>query len=433
MHRKLLFAGIAGLTLSSCVRSAQEPSAVLPAQEPPAWSSPEAAGLDPVALRRLVEGGKASSSDALVVVKNGRIVLEEYFGTLDGPIEAMSATKSVVGLAVGLLLDESRLKSVDQAVSDFYPEWRQGRKAQVTLRHLLNHTSGLGNVPVINDANSDTSDWVKVALAADLISEPGSAWAYNNKAVNLIAGIVKVASGQRMDEYLRDRLLSPLGIKDYRWRLDKAGNPIGMAGLQIRPRDLARIGEMLAGGGLWRGKRILSSAWIETSTLKDGQELNLRNGLLWWLIGGRSEVAGPIIDEVGLANLRKAGVDSTFIERAATLNGRRPKTEGEAIELVQKVFGPEGIKLWMREVIGRGIWPKNRCISSPTSFMARGYLGQHLWVSPKEKLVVVRMHRATMKDYRLPETNPAEFYDFVTLAEALLGSPAPASNVTDRR
>jgi CubicO group peptidase (beta-lactamase class C family) len=435
VDRNLLFAGIAGLALSSCVPSLQErpaalppqePSAVPPAPEPAAWVSPEAADLDPAALRRLVEGAKESGADGLVVVKDGRLVLEEHFGTPDGPIEAWSATKSVVSLAVGLLLDEGRLKSVDQPVSDFYPEWRQGKKAQVTLRHLLNQTSGLGNVPPVSDADSDRFDWVQVALAADLASDPGSAWAYNNKAVNLIAGIVKKASGQRLDQYLRDRLFSPLGIKDYAWRLDKVGNPLCMAGLQIRPRDLARIGELLADGGLWRGRRIVSAAWIEASALEQSQQLNPGYGLLWWLIGGKVEVEA-LIDEEGLAKLRKAGVDHEFIEKAATLKDRRFENERDAAALMKQVFGPDGVNRWTQEVIRRRIWPKYRRLSPPTAFEARGYLGQYLRVSPRDRLVVACMHRAARKGVGF-DADRLAFPAFDSLAASLLTYPAPAPN-----
>jgi CubicO group peptidase (beta-lactamase class C family) len=361
-----------------------------------------------------------------VVVKDGRLVLEEHFGTPDGPIEAMSATKSVVSLAVGLLLDEGRLTSVDQPVSDSYPEWKQGRKRTITLRQLLNHTSGLQNVPGDTTETHRSPDLVQFALAAELSSDPGSAWANNNKAVNLIAGVVKKASGQRLDEYLRDRLFSPLGIKDYRWKLDEAGNPLCMSGLQIRARDLTRIGEMLADGGTWRGKRIVSTAWIEASALRQSQELNPRCGLLWWLVGGKVEVRA-MIDEEGLARLRNAGVDPAFIEKAATLKGRRFKDEREAIEFLRKVLGPDGVDRWRREVIGRGLRPKSRRLSPPTGFEAAGSLGQYLWVSPRDGLLVACMHRVTKKEVGF-DLERLEFLDFNSLAEALLAAPAQAPN-----
>jgi CubicO group peptidase (beta-lactamase class C family) len=146
----------------------------------------------------------------------------------------------VVSLAVGLLLDEGRIKSLDQPVSDFYPEWRQGAKRRITIRHLLTHTSGLQNAQHTSEEIYPSGDFVQLALAAELTSEPGTAGAYNNKAVNLLAGVVEQASGQKLDAYLRERLFTPLGIVAFEWSRDDAGNPHAMSGLQIRPRDFAR-------------------------------------------------------------------------------------------------------------------------------------------------------------------------------------------------
>jgi CubicO group peptidase (beta-lactamase class C family) len=222
-----------------------------------------------------------------------------------------------------------------------------------------------------------------------------------------------------MDAYLRDRLFLPLGITDLWWSDDAVGSPYCMAGLQIRPSDLAKIGEMLADGGLWRGKRIISKAWIEASALKPSQELEPSYGLLWWLVGGKEEM-GPIIDEEGLAKLRKAGVNLAFIEKAATLKGLAPHSQGERQQLIKKLFGPEGLTLWMKEVIGRGIRPRIRRLSPPTGFEARGYLGQYLLVLPKDKLVVVRMHRRNSSDNPSSAASPSEFFEFHSLAAALV-------------
>ncbi len=431
MHGNLLFAVIAGLTLSACAqaRVAGSPpgdaSAGAPAQEPPPWASPEAAGLDPAALRRLVEGARASGADALVVVKDDRLVLEEHFGTRAGPIEAFSTTKSVVSLAVGMLLDEGRLRSLDQPVSDFYPEWKGGPKRAITLRHLLDHTSGLADLPPVSDADSYRSNWVRVALDSDLTSEPGTHWAYNNRAVNLLAGIVEKASGQRLDEYLRDRLFAPLGIKDYEWMRDIAGNPVCMAGLRLRPRDLARIGEMLADGGVWQGRRIVSAAWIEASALQQSQPLNPGYGLLWWISGGRVEVEA-LIDDAGLATLRKAGADAAFIEKAATLKDQRFQSDAEVAARLQQVFGPDGVARWTQEVIRRWIWPRYRRLSPPTTFEARGFLGQYLRVSPGDRLVVVCMHREPRGDD--VDVKRLAFSTFDALAWSLTAHPPPASH-----
>ena len=90
---------------------------------------PAAVGIDPAALERLkIRAGRANS-DAVLIVKDGKIIADWTFGKSAGPIEAMSATKSVVNLAVGRLIDQKKIKSIDQPVFDFYPEWKQGRKA----------------------------------------------------------------------------------------------------------------------------------------------------------------------------------------------------------------------------------------------------------------------------------------------------------------
>ncbi len=108
-------------------------------------------------------------------------VVNWSFGNGEGPIEAMSATKSVVSLAIGRLIDDGKIKSLDQPVCDFYPEWKQGKKRQITVRHLLNHTSGLQNNPMATEIY-DSPDFVQFALAADVSDDPGrEASLYNNK------------------------------------------------------------------------------------------------------------------------------------------------------------------------------------------------------------------------------------------------------------
>src|SRR6185295_2307454 len=165
---------------------------------------------------------------------DGKVVAEWYVGTPQGPIEAMSATKSVVGLVIGRLVDTGKLASLDQPVCELYPEWRQGNKQKITIRHLLDHTSGLQNEPNTGIEIYPSPDFIKLALAAELSEEPGTVFRYNNKAVNLLAAIVKIASGKTLDQYARDELFAPMGITDVHWDTDPAGTPQVMAGLQIR-------------------------------------------------------------------------------------------------------------------------------------------------------------------------------------------------------
>src|SRR5690606_9210339 len=140
-------------------------------------------------------------------------------------------------------------------VHAFFPAWRQGEKRAITIRHLLEHTSGLRASPTTEEIYA-SPDFVRLALGADLVSKPGAAFAYNNKAVNLLVGIVGIVAGRPLDDLVRAELFAPLGITEFAWMRDRAGNPHGMSGLSLGAHDLARIGQMLLDGGQWKGRRI---------------------------------------------------------------------------------------------------------------------------------------------------------------------------------
>lgn len=397
--------------------------------EPLVWNKkrPGEAGLSEAAVARLLARAQEAQSDALVVLKHGDLIVDERFGTEGGPIETMSATKSIVSLAVGLLLDEGKLRSLDQPVCEFFPEWKQGRKQTITVRHLLSHTSGLQNLPSTEQEIYPSPDVVQLALAAELDAVPGTTWSYNNKAVNLLAALVSKVAGERVDRYLDRRLFQPLGITDFKWDLDRAGNPYGMSGLQIRPLDFAKVGAMLADGGVWRGKRILSEGWVRESTGGASQSFNPNNGLLWWLIGGPMEI-GPMIDDADLAKLRKGGLDEALLTKLARLKGRVPEGDAHAGQLIEEALGPGGAEVWRNQVVPWIGPPKVKRTGPPFAFAASGYLGQYLLVWPKERLVVVRMHRpregaqagAAAGEGDVAAAKDPEFTDFYGLALRLL-------------
>ncbi len=250
--------------------------------------------VDSAALARLVEAAENSRTSALVVLHDGELVGSWYDPGGARRIESMSVTKSVVSLAVGRLLALGKVESLDVPVARFYPEWEAGPRAQITLRHLLNHTSGVDSpMPTTPIYRSD--DFVRFALEAELTAEPGTEVRYNNNATNLLAGIIGVASGRRMDRFIGEELFAPLGITDFTWTLDSSGNPHGMAGLQIHAVDLARLGQLALQDGVWEGERLLPSGWISES-FAPGSELARSVGLLWWLIREDDEVVGVRAD-----------------------------------------------------------------------------------------------------------------------------------------
>ena len=279
------------LSLSACAspppREAGAPVSSAPAPPPPPVNAPPfarataaEAGLDPAALEAFRRRGEETRSDALILLRDGKLVLDERYGHDEGRIETMSVSKSIVALVIGRLVDTGRLASIDEPVSRFYPEWQAGKKGLVTVRHLLEQTSGIKSNPTTEEIYA-SPDFVRLALEADLVSEPGATFFYNNKAVNLLAGIAQIASGRRLDTLAREELFDPLGIDDVEWVLDKSGNPHAMSGIRLHPLDLAKLGQMMLDGGRWKGRPIVSEAWIRQMTSPSPK--NDRYGLLTWL------------------------------------------------------------------------------------------------------------------------------------------------------
>jgi len=339
------------------------------------------------ALDDLVKEAEKSHSDALVVWKDGKSVGEWYFGKPAVKIEAMSATKSVVNLAIGKLITDGKIKSVDQPVYEFYPEWKQGRKKSITIKHLLNHTSGLQNETRADVEIYPSPDFVQLALAAELSNDPGTFFAYNNKAVNLLAGIVQKASGKRMDLYIRDGIFTPLGITDYSWMLDKAGNPHGMAGLHILPSDFAKLGQLVLNRGKWDDRQIIAESWFDLS-FRPGQEFEPTCGLLWWLIPDHITY---IIDDDQITKLTAKGVSPDFAGKLRLLKGSY-ESRSALQTAAEKVFGER----WQEQImstLGPLSWSLTRkqVGKNVIGYYASGYLGQYLIIVPADHVIVVRM------------------------------------------
>src|SRR5499426_3901727 len=103
------------------------------------------AAVDSAALARLLSAAQTAHSDGVVIWKDGHQLGAWYFGKKPKRIEAMSATKSIVNLAIGRLVTTGAIRSIDDPVSKYYPEWRQGAKRSITIRQLMDHTSGMQN------------------------------------------------------------------------------------------------------------------------------------------------------------------------------------------------------------------------------------------------------------------------------------------------
>jgi CubicO group peptidase (beta-lactamase class C family) len=353
----------------------------------PAWADPPPKSTKQ-ALAKIVANAKSTHSDTLLVMRNGKVLAEYRNSAPPEPIELMSVTKGFVALAVGLLIRDGKIASLDAPVHDFFPEWKQGRKAKVTLRMLMNHTSGLQNAPNAGEEIYPAKDSLQLALAAELDADPGSKLAYNNKAVNLLAGVVARAAGMPIDGYLQQALFDPMGIKPGIWFRDDAGNRHGMAGLPLLASDLAKIGQLVLDQGRWQQRQLIPADYVREMLAP--QALSDSFALLWFRTPAWQEVR---IAGAAETRLRTAGTDAAVIEAFTRLQGQRFSSRVAVYEAVSSGLGSDGAQLLEREVIGRGLQMADvteRISVGPLLYQLNGYLGQYLVIAPAANLIAVR-------------------------------------------
>jgi CubicO group peptidase (beta-lactamase class C family) len=373
--------------------------------------------VDAAKLARLIERGRETGSDAVIVIQNGKILAEEYYGKPKGAVYIASAGKSLTALAIGKLLDEGKIKSLDQPVADFYPEWLQGNKKLVTVRMLLNHTSGIQNVPNASieiERKFPPVNAIKLAVAAELSDPPGKVFSYNNKAVALLGGIIEKASGKRMDAYFEEAFYQPLDIKNFDWIRDEDGNPAAYGAFVLEPMDFANFGLLMLDEGQFQGKRILSRSFIEEA-VKPSHSLFSASGLLLWRYPKSST---SVIDSEKFAQMRKDGINEEFLKKIQPLENVVFDSNETYFAALEKTLGKD----WSKQVneslskVNYGLRKRN--FSEETiGFYASGFRGNYLLVMPKKKLVALRVVRNS-KQYNW-ETDG--FNDFLQLAAGLTG------------
>ena len=243
-----------------------------------AWetSAPEQQGMDSKALADLVRFGASEKMDSLLVTRHGRIVAEAYYAPFRSGHKHRinSATKAVTGTLIAIALRDGLLDSLDRRVLEFFPDRAianlDDNKQAMTIRHLLNMTSGLDwkerlddTVPVTFLAMEQSPDWQQFILDQPMAQPPGMAFEYNSGNSHLLSAIINRLTGRSALDYAKAQLFGPLGITDVFWRRDPQGVSAGGAGLYLQPRDMAKIGYLYLRNGTWDGRQIVPPAWID--------------------------------------------------------------------------------------------------------------------------------------------------------------------------
>ena len=284
-------------------------------------ASPESVGLDGAKLCALAarfEEWKEANLHGVVVMRHGKLAFEHYFRGFDlkarnGPgiidfnttttHDLRSMTKSVTALVLGVAIDRGIVADVDQSVLSFFPDYadlRTPEKDRITIRHLLTMSMGLAwsdDAPYTNEnALNIAPDPYRYVLSLPVVEPAGSVWNYSGGATALIGGILTRATGKRFDLLAAALLFDPLRISDVTWTWLPNGDPKDWCCLWLRPRDMAKIGQLVLDRGRWNGARVVSETWIDAATapqIKTTQG-GFYYGYQFWL--SASSVSGRQID-----------------------------------------------------------------------------------------------------------------------------------------
>jgi len=266
-----------------------------------------------------VADGRFAGLHSVLLVRHGKLVLERYYegedevrgrprGTVDfGPEDLhdlRSVTKSIVGLLYGIALVDGSVPDLDTPLLSAFPEYDDlpddPQRQRMTVAHALSMQLGTEwdeSLSYADPRNSETAmdrapDRYRYVLDRPMVTEPGTRWTYNGGATAVLARLIEKGTGQLLADYAEEKLFTPLGIDTYQWVKGRDGAYIAASGLRLRPRALARIGQMVLDGGRWEGQQVVPEDWLarsfETQAVVDEQ---IDYGYQWWL--GKPPPEGP--------------------------------------------------------------------------------------------------------------------------------------------
>lgn len=272
--------------------------------------------MDQIKMEELEQkiNSKYGNTTGIAILKDGIVSYEKYFKgcTANSRVHVYSVTKSVISILIGIALDKGYIENIEKKVLDYFPEYKVKRgetKIQnITLRDMLTMTAPYKYrffAPYIKYFTS--SDWVKFSL--DLLGGHGKVGTFRYAPLigpDILSGILVKATRQSVLDFAAENLFEPLGIKVENnllfeskeeqmafnqstdisgWVTDPKGIHAAGWGLTLTPMEMAKIGQLYLNGGMWEGKQIISSKWIEDSTIEHSRwkKENLPYGYLWWV------------------------------------------------------------------------------------------------------------------------------------------------------
>ncbi len=232
-----------------------------------------------------------SSLRSLLIQQHGELLNEEYFNgrSPNRAFNIKSASKSIIGLLVGIAVKEGFIPSVEEPIITYFPEYFEDnpdpKKEAITVRNLLSMQAGLRSTSSGNYGAWVTSrNWVEYALDQDFVSRIDGRMVYSTGTSHLLSVIVTKATGMSTKAFAEQYLFDPLEIEVGGWDRDPQGYYMGGNNVAMKPSDMLKIGQMLIDDGVWEGEQIISKEWI-TDSFKTYTYSNYNPygyGYQWW-------------------------------------------------------------------------------------------------------------------------------------------------------
>ncbi|HEU4472043.1 MAG TPA: serine hydrolase [Flavisolibacter sp.] len=340
------------------------PSVPVSAAEQPFLFTEATAASSYSRLQNFLDSNLASSlTAAFLVIKNDSIIYERYFGGFDRSslLPSFSVAKSFVSTLIAIAVDEGKIKSLQEPVTNYLPELqkRDRRFSKITLQHLLDMRSGIrfneGGYGLKDDAIKlgFRPNLRKHSLKLMIEKDPGGDFNYQSINTELLALCLEEATGKKISAYLQEKIWQPLGMEyGATWNTDgkKRKQEIAFAGLNATARDFAKIGKLYLDKGSWKGKQILASSWTELPANKDTMDKWDGYKNQWW-------------GNFNYSFIKDSAVSPEYL---AALSARFQVTK------VSNAY---------------------RVASSSGAFHAQGILGQFVYINPANRVIIVRLGR----------------------------------------
>ena len=245
-----------------------------------------AEGLDSMSIKILVDSidaGAYGIFHSLLILKNNKLVLEEYFNdwNRDDLHPMFSVTKSLASAVIGIAIESGQIADVDETVYNLLSafeqvEWTEEKKS-ITLKHLLTMSAGYEwdeyGTPYDDPENPhykmmESEDWIKYLLELPMQFSPGEKFNYNTGTSTLFSVIVEEATGEKFDDFANTHLLSKIDINDFEWFYltdDYAATGGSFGGIRLRSRDMAKLGLLYLNDGEWNNETVIPKSWVEES------------------------------------------------------------------------------------------------------------------------------------------------------------------------